>query len=43
VGERRTEAFKVIAWPKEEYAAFYNGDSYVILWTTKDTEGGKLS
>ena len=43
MGERRTAAFKVIAWPKKEYGAFYNGDSYIILSTTKDTEGGKLS
>jgi len=28
----RIEKFKVIAWPKEEYGSFYDGDSYIILY-----------
>lgn len=29
----RIEKFKVVAWPKEKYGEFYNGDSYIILNT----------
>jgi gelsolin len=32
----RIEKFNVKKWPKEEYGRFYDGDSYIILITTKD-------
>ena len=31
----RIEKFKVVAWPKEQYGEFYDGDSYIILHTYK--------
>jgi hypothetical protein len=31
----RVEKFKIVAWPKEKYGQFYNGDSYIILYTYK--------
>jgi gelsolin len=31
----RIEKFKVIAWPKEQYGKFFDGDSYIILNTYK--------
>jgi len=31
----RVEKFKIVAWPKEKYGQFYNGDSYIILFTYK--------
>jgi len=31
----RIEKFKVIAWPKEQYGSFYDGDSYIVLYTYK--------
>jgi len=31
----RIEKFKVVAWPKEHYGSFYDGDSYIVLWTYK--------
>lgn len=34
----RIEQFKVVPWPKEEYGHFYEGDSYIVLKTTKSTE-----
>lgn len=34
----RIEKFQVVAWPKEQYGKFYDGDSYVILYTYKDPE-----
>lgn len=38
----RIEAFEVKPWPEEEYGTFYEGDSYIVLLTTKDPEGDKL-
>jgi len=29
----RIEKFKVVAWPKEQYGKFYDGDAYVVLNT----------
>eukprot|EP01084_Bolivina_argentea_P218447 370713_1 len=38
----RIEAFKVVPWPKEKYGQFHEGDSYILLKTTHDTdENGK--
>eukprot|EP00484_Ammonia_sp_Unknown_P031045 CAMPEP_0197027420 /NCGR_PEP_ID=MMETSP1384-20130603/7325_1 /TAXON_ID=29189 /ORGANISM="Ammonia sp." /LENGTH=477 /DNA_ID=CAMNT_0042456257 /DNA_START=47 /DNA_END=1480 /DNA_ORIENTATION=+ len=31
----RIEKFKVVAWPKNQYGEFYDGDSYIILHTYK--------
>jgi gelsolin len=31
----RIEKFQVVPWPKEEYGHFYDGDSYIVLKTTK--------
>ncbi|KAI3645776.1 hypothetical protein MP228_008704 [Amoeboaphelidium protococcarum] len=31
----RIEDFKVVAWPKQSYGEFYEGDSYIILNTYK--------
>jgi len=39
----RIEKFEVKRWPEEEYGEFYDGDSYIILLTTADEEGEKLS
>lgn len=33
----RIEAFKVVAWPKEKYGKFHEGDSYIVLQTEFDT------
>ena len=27
----RIEQFKVVAWPREQYGQFYDGDSYIVL------------
>jgi hypothetical protein len=32
----RIEKFHIVAWPKEEYGKFYNGDSYLVLHTIKN-------
>ena len=39
----RIEAFEVKAWPEAEYGNFYEGDSYIVLQTTKDPESDKLN
>lgn len=31
----RVEKFHIVAWPREEYGKFYNGDSYIVLHTIK--------
>ncbi|PYH44304.1 gelsolin/scinderin family protein [Aspergillus saccharolyticus JOP 1030-1] len=31
----RIEQFEVVAWPKERYGEFYDGDSYIVLHSTK--------
>jgi len=31
----RVEQFKIIAWPKDKYGKFYDGDSYIVLHTMK--------
>ena len=33
----RVEKFKLVKWPKEQYGQFYEGDSYIILHTYKET------
>eukprot|EP00760_Papus_ankaliazontas_P032262 PhM_4_TR5718/c0_g1_i1/m.42269/K05768/GSN; gelsolin len=38
----RIEQFKVVLWPKEEHGNFYDGDSYIVLYTRKDPKGDKL-
>lgn len=38
----RIEKFQVKPWPKELYSKFYDGDSYVILDTKKDSKCEKL-
>jgi len=32
--------FGINAWPKKEYGKFHRGDSYIVLVTTKDPDGG---
>ena len=39
----RIEQFEVKAWPEAEYGNFYEGDSYIVLLTTKDPESDKLN
>lgn len=34
----RIEKFKIVEWPKSEYGKFYDGDSYIILNTSKDKD-----
>eukprot|EP01103_Thecamoeba_quadrilineata_P013385 TRINITY_DN3706_c0_g1_i1.p1 TRINITY_DN3706_c0_g1~~TRINITY_DN3706_c0_g1_i1.p1 ORF type:complete len:421 (-),score=105.13 TRINITY_DN3706_c0_g1_i1:21-1283(-) len=31
----RVEKFHIVPWPREEYGKFYEGDSYIVLKTTK--------
>src|SRR5512142_2160260 len=31
----RIEQFEVIAWPKDRYGTFYDGDSYIVLHSFK--------
>jgi len=38
----RIEKFKVVHWPKEQYGKFYDGDSYICLWTYKHADSDKL-
>jgi len=37
----RVEKFKIVSWPKNQYGAFFDGDSYILLHTKKVE--GKLS
>lgn len=39
----RIVKFKVVAWPKDQYGEFYNGDSYIILNVYKEPEAEELS
>jgi len=39
----RIENFKVVAWPKETYGSFHEGDSYIVLVTSKDPDTGTLN
>lgn len=39
----RIEQFKVKAWPKKDYGKFYEGDSYIILWTYKKKDTDTLA
>lgn len=34
----RIEKFEVKHWPKEQYGKFYDGDSYIVLHTYKESE-----
>uniref|UniRef100_A0A2C9LNQ3 Actin-modulator n=2 Tax=Biomphalaria TaxID=6525 RepID=A0A2C9LNQ3_BIOGL len=38
----RIVKFKVVAWPKEDYGKFYEGDSYIVLNTYKEEGGDQL-
>lgn len=38
----RIEKFKVVAWPKDQYGKFYEGDSYIVLNTYKKPDVEKL-
>jgi len=38
----RIEKFNVKSWPKEQYGAFYSGDSYIVLRTYKKKGSDKL-
>jgi len=38
----RIEKFKVVAWPKDQYASFFSGDSYICLHTYKKEGGNAL-
>lgn len=31
----RIEQFEVVAWPKEKYGQFHEGDSYIVLHSVK--------
>ena len=31
----RIEAFEVVSWPSSAYGKFYDGDSYIVLQTSK--------
>jgi len=34
----RVEKFKIVAWPKDRYGQFLNGDSYIVLKTIKNND-----
>jgi gelsolin len=38
----RIEKFKVVAWPKDQYGSFYDGDAYIVLKTWKKPDMEKL-
>jgi gelsolin len=38
----RIEKFKVVAWPRNQYGAFYSGDSYIVLNTYKKKDSDAL-
>ncbi|KAF4121621.1 gelsolin [Geosmithia morbida] len=35
----RIEEFQVVPWPEEKYGQFYNGDSYIVLYSYKVGSG----
>ena len=35
----RIEKFKVVAWPRQKYGKFFNGDSYIVLHTYHKNSG----
>lgn len=35
----RIEKFQVKKWPKSQYGTFYDGDSFIVLNTTKTSSG----
>ncbi|KAF5319899.1 hypothetical protein D9611_010995 [Ephemerocybe angulata] len=37
----RVEQFHIVAWPVENYGSFYDGDSYIILYTYKSSPEAK--
>ncbi|PPR00420.1 hypothetical protein CVT24_004481 [Panaeolus cyanescens] len=37
----RIENFHVVPWPNERYGTFYDGDSYIVLYTFKKTPEAK--
>jgi len=39
----RIEKFKVKSWPKKSYGKFYDGDSYICLYTYKKPDTDKLA
>jgi gelsolin len=39
----RIEQFKVVAWPKDKYGKFHEGDCYIVLQADEDKDSGKLS
>jgi gelsolin len=38
----RIEKFQVVAWPKEQYGEFFDGDSYIVLHTWKKPDAPKM-
>ena len=38
----RVEKLSIKSWPKEEYGSFYDGDSYILLYTYKEKDSEKL-
>lgn len=38
----RIEEFQVVPWPKEQYGQFYDGDSYIVLYSYKVGDNDKL-
>lgn len=38
----RINKFKVEKWPKEDYGKFFNGDSYIVLYTYKEKDSDEL-
>ena len=38
----RIEKFQIKAWPSKDFGKFYDGDSYIVLHTKKDSKSDKL-
>lgn len=38
----RIEEFQVVPWPKEKYGQFFDGDSYIVLYSYELGDTGKL-
>ncbi|KAJ2927491.1 hypothetical protein H1R20_g9607, partial [Candolleomyces eurysporus] len=37
----RVEQFHIVAWPEQSYGSFYDGDSYIVLYTYKSSPEAK--
>ena len=38
----RIEEFQVVPWPREQYGQFYDGDSYIVLYSYKVGDNDKM-